>query len=224
MKPIANYTPEQMEEIIEFIAKNYEGGGYIAHETESDYVHTDVYIAEDEENGMRDFITFGMGAALMDVPIDAPLWVYERIELAMHTSLNSGVTSREGSEALSFLVNLSKYPFRNNTWFGPGHTVDVPKSFADTFGYDFVLLEPTSLVFSPSDIAKDNDVDEVKFLEVIPIYADEREWIVKNNSFIYLALLNIKFGNKMCLVDVKREHYIPSEEDLLLLEEWMKSN
>ena len=57
------------------------------------------------------------------------------------------------------------------------------------------------------------------FLEIIPIYADEREWIVKNNSFIYLALLNIKFGNKMCLVDVKREHYIPSEEDLLLFEE-----
>ena len=27
MKPIANYTPEQMEEIIEFIAKNYEGDG-----------------------------------------------------------------------------------------------------------------------------------------------------------------------------------------------------
>ena len=75
-----SYTPEQMNEIVEFIAQNYEGGGYIAHETESDYVHTDVYIAEDEENGMRDFITFGMGATLMDVPIDAPLWVYERIE------------------------------------------------------------------------------------------------------------------------------------------------
>ena len=57
------------------------------------------------------------------------------------------------------------------------------------------------------------------FLEIIPIYADEREWIVENDSFVYMDLLYNKFGNDMFKVDIKREHYIPSEEDLLLFEE-----
>ena len=213
MKPVANYTPEQMEEIMEFIAEKYEGDGYIAHETESEYVHTDVYIAEDEENDMRDFITFGMGAAKMDAPIE----IFERMELAMHTSLDTSLESKKGREALSFLVGLSKYPFRNNTWFGWGHTVDVPKYFEDTFGYQFVLLAPTYLAFSPYDTT--NDVETVIFSEIVPIYEDEREWIVENDSFMYLGMLHNKFGDDMFKVDVKREHYIPSEEDILSLEE-----
>ena len=206
-----SYTPEQMNEIVEFISQKYEGDGYIAHETNSEYVHTDVNISADGE--MRKFVTFGMGAAKMNSPFEE----FTRIELVMSSSLDTDVTSRNGCELLSGLIDLSKYPFRNDTWFGWGHTVDVSKRFADIFGYEFVLLAPTSRVFSPNDTT--NDVKNVMFLEIIPIYADEREWIVKNNSFIYLALLNIKFGNKMCLVDVKREHYIPSEEDLLLFEE-----
>ena len=213
MKPVANYTPEQMEEIIEFIEEKYEGDGYIAHETESEYVHTDVYISEDEENDMRDFFTFGMGAAKTDAPIE----IFERMELIMHTSLDTSLESKNGREALSFLVGLSKYPFRNNTWFGWGHTVDVPKYFDDAFGYQFVLLAPTYLSFSPYDTT--NDVETVIFSEIVPIYEDEREWIVENDSFMYLGLLHNKFGDDMYKVDVKREHYIPSEEDVLSLEE-----
>ena len=38
MKPIANYTPKQMEEIIGFIEENFGEGEFIAHETESEYV------------------------------------------------------------------------------------------------------------------------------------------------------------------------------------------
>ena len=213
MSSIACYTPEQMEEIVEFITQNYEGEGYIAHETESEYVHTDVYIAEDEENDMRDFITFGMGAALMDAPIET----FERMELIMHTSLNTSLECCKWREAASFLVGLSKYPFRNDTWFGWGHTVDVPKYFEDIFGYQFVLLAPTYLAFSPCDTT--NNVENVIFSEIVPIYEDEREWIVANDSFVYLDLLYNKFGDDMYKVDVKREHYIPSEEDVLSLEE-----
>ena len=208
MKPIANYTPKQMEEIIEFIAKNYEGDGYIAHETESDYVHTDVYIAEDEENGMRDFITFGMGAGRMNAPVEP----FERIELVISASQDIDIIVPLGE-----LVRLSKYPFRNDTWLGMGHTVNFTDDFNKTFGYEYVLLAPTSLVFSPRDTT--NGVKNVIFLTVVPIYKDEREWIVENDSFVYMDLLYNKFGDDMFKVDVKREHYIPSEEDLLLLEE-----
>ena len=200
-----------MNEIVEFISQKYAGDGYIAHETNSEYVHTDVNISADGE--MRKFVTFGMSAAKMNSPFEE----FTRVELVMSSSLDTDITSRTGRDLLSGLIDLSKYPFRNDTWFGWGHTVDISKRFADAFGYEFVLLAPTSLVFSPNDTT--NDVKNVMFLEIIPIYADEREWIVGNDSFVYMDLLYNKFGDDIFKVDIEREHYIPSEEDLLLLEE-----
>ena len=85
------------------------------------------------------------------------------------------------------------------------------------FGYDFVLLIPTGLVFSPSD--KTNGIENVVFLTMIPLYDDERDWLVENNSAVYLFLLNSKFGEDIFKVDFKREHYIPSEEELAFLRE-----
>ena len=205
---LLTYTPEQRKEIVDLISENYGSGEYMAHETKSEFVHTDVNISDDGEK--KSFVTFGMGAARMN----APLEVFERIELVMQSSLDDDVNDYE---LLYGLIDLSKYPFRNNTWFGMGHTVDVSKRFADTFGYEYVLLAPTSLVFSPSDTT--NNVKNVVFLEIIPIYADEREWIVENNSFVYMDLLYNMFGDDMFKVDVKREHYIPKNEDVDKLNE-----
>ena len=206
MKPIANYTPKQMEEIIGFIEENFGEGEFIAHETESEYVHTDVNISYDGE--MKNLVTFGMGAGRMNAPVEP----FERIELVMNASQDVDIIVPLGE-----LVRLSKYPFRNNTWLGMGHTVNFTDDFKKAFGYEYVLLAPSSLVFSPRDTT--NGMKNVTFLTVVPIYKDEREWIVENNSFVYLDLLYNKFGDDMFKVDVKREHYIPSEEDVLSLEE-----
>ena len=206
MKPIANYTPEQMEEIIEFIEENYGNGEFIAHEVESEFVHTDVNISDDRET--KSLVTFGMGAGRMNAPVEP----FERIELVMNATCDVDIIVPLGE-----LVRLSKYPFRNDTWLGMGHTLNFTDDFKKAFGYEYILLAPSSLVFSPRDTT--NGVKNVVFLTVVPIYEDEREWIVENNSFVYLDLLYTKFGDDMFKVDVKREHYIPSEEDLLLFEE-----
>ena len=206
MKSIANYTPKQMEEIIGFIEENFGEGEFIAHETESEYVHTDVNISDDGE--MKNLVTFGMGAGRMNAPVEP----FERIELVMSASQDIDIIIPLGE-----LVRLSKYPFRNDTWLGMGHTVNFTDDFKKAFGYEYVLLASSSLVFSPRDTT--NDVKNVIFLTVVPIYKDEREWIVENNSFVYLDLLYNKFGDNIFKVDVKREHYIPSEEDILSLEE-----
>ena len=201
MKPIANYTPKQMEEIIGFIEENFGEGEFIAHETESEYVHTDVNISDDGE--MKNLVTFGMGAGRMNAPVES----FERIELVMNASQDVDIIVPLGE-----LVRLSKYPFRNDTWLGMGHTVNFTDDFKKTFGYEYVLLAPSSLVFSPRDTT--NGVKNVIFLTVVPIYKDEREWIVENNSFVYLDLLYNKFGDDMFKVDVKREHYIPTDEEV----------
>ena len=206
MKPIAIYTPKQMEEIIEIISENFGAGEFIAHETKSEYVHTDVNISDDGE--MKNFVTFGMGAGRMNAPVES----FERIELVMNASQDVDIIVPLGE-----IVRLSKYPFRNDTWLGMGHTVNFTDDFKKAFGYEYVLLAPSSLVFSPRDTT--NDVKNVIFLTVVPIYKDEREWIVENNSFVYLDLLYNKFGDDIFKVDVKREHYIPSNADILRLEE-----
>ncbi len=206
MKPIANYTPRQMEEIIGFIEENFGEGEFIAHEQESEYVHTDVNISDDGE--MKNLVTFGMGAGRMNAPVEP----FERIELIMNASQDVDITIPLGE-----IVRLSKFPFRNDTWLGMGHTVNFTDDFKKAFGYEYVLLAPSSLVFSPRDTT--NGVKNVIFLTVVPIYKDEREWIIENNSFVYMDLLYNKFRDDMFKVDVKREHYIPSEEDVLSLEE-----
>ena len=202
------YTPEQMDEIVEFLDENFGKTEYVAHEIKSDYVHTDVHLSSNDE--MRNFVTFGMGARTMDSPASCP----DRIELVMHSSTAEDINDHA---LLQCLVSLSKYPFRNDTWFGAWHTVDVPQSFKETFGYDFVLLIPTDLEFSPSD--KVNGVEKVDFLAAIPLYEDERDWVVENHGILYLYLLGYKFGEDIFKVDFKREHYIPSEEDLAFLTE-----
>lgn len=201
MKSIANYTPKQMEEIIGFIEENFGEGEFIAHERKSEYVHTDVNISDDGE--MKNLVTFGMGAGRMNAPVEP----FERIELVMSASQDIDIIVPLGE-----LVRLSKYPFRNDTWLGMGHTVHFTDDFKKAFGYEYVLLAPSSLVFSPRDTT--NGVKNVIFLTVVPIYKDEREWIVENDSFVYMDLLYNKFGDDMFKVDVKREHYVPTDEEV----------
>ena len=211
---VSSYTPKQMTEIMEFLSKNFKGRGYIAHETESEYVHTDVYVSED--CGIRNYVSFGMGSEKMD----APLEYFERAELIMYSTTDFEAKSPKSREALMSLVSLTKYPFRNNTWFGPGHTVDAPKRFMETFGYKYLLFAPTSLVFSPEDMS--NGIQNVRFLVIVPIYEDEREWIIENDSNDYMELLYNKFGDDVFKIDSAREHYIPTQEDLLSLKGFSK--
>ena len=134
MKPIANYTPKQMEEIIEIISEIFGAGEFIAHETKSEYVHTDVNISDDGE--MKNFVTFGMGAGRMNAPVEP----FERIELIMNASQDVDITIPLGE-----IVRLSKFPFRNDTWLGIGHTLSFTDHFKNAFGYEYILLAPSSL-------------------------------------------------------------------------------
>ena len=77
------YNTIQSEEIQEFISDNFgKGGGYIAHELKSEYVHTDTMLIE-SKNADRTFVTFGMGARKMNTPNNA-----KRCELVMCATKN----------------------------------------------------------------------------------------------------------------------------------------
>lgn len=188
------YTPEQMEQIQEFILQNFAGTdvGIIGHELKSEYVHTDI-LAATNAAGERYFATFGMGAREMNAPIPQ----LARVELVMYASENFEPTSDEARILMSELQSLSKVPFANGTFLGPGHTIAASELFEETFGFE-------AFVFAPVEHAKIDDLGDVLFLLVIPIYEEERDEMIRGNSFDVIEQLEDSFGGEIYYADSDR--------------------
>ncbi len=203
-KTPTHYTDEQMAEIQEIINNNFtkDEEGYIMHEISSDYVHTDVqtgYI----NNKQRSFVTFGMGSREMNSPTNL-----KRCELAMYSSKKIDPSSQDGFNISSELVHLSKFPFKKDTWFGPGHTINATKEFTERFGF-------TSFAFSEPDVVANltGIKDDIAFLPIVPIYDDEREWMMAHRTDLFLGALYERYGNAMFNVDSGRKHFIPDDDE-----------
>ncbi len=209
------YTEQQMNEIEAFINEQWGDNkdGYIVHEIESKYVHTDVSIIEDSEGGGITLATFGMGAREMKSPFPN----YDRIELVMYGS--SGLRAKEDEKlnkknmiACSELVRLSKYPFANDTWFGHGHTINASEGFTKTFGYQFFFFMEYNHAPALSDLGK------VRFLLAVPVYEDERNWMASHDdgSQRFFDAYFDSFAdddNSIFMIDVPRKHIIPDETE-----------
>lgn len=193
------YTSEQMDKITDYIREKYGNTeGYTAHEIQSAYVHTDTLIL-DPEGQARRFVTFGMGARAMNSPSN-----FVRTELVMFASPKIGAGEKESFAIAGELVRVSKFPFRENVWVGPGHTMDTSKEFEKMFGYDYVAFcDTTNSVCLP-------EIDEaIHFLALVPIYKEEREWCVENSTFALLDKLYEKYGENIFNVDFKRDILLP---------------
>ena len=135
------FDEDAMDRVTRFLEEQFggkPGKEMIAHELESEYVHADIMIMTSEDNS-RTFATFGMGAR----ELNSPLSQFKRIELIMM----AGPRKENESDERCYLIctelqNLCKYPFRTNTWLGPGHTINTSKSFKESFGYDYLLFIP----------------------------------------------------------------------------------
>lgn len=195
MKVPIQYTLEQMEEVQKYIANTFGNGadGLVAHEIESEYVHSDVAVVATIE-GSRCFATFGMGAREMNSPI-ADL---ARAELVMFTSSEVAPTSTAALAIASELQWLSKLPFRNDTWLGAGHTVTASDYFQKTFGFDAFALDVIA-------VPEFQDMGKIMFLMAIPIYQKEREKMMRENTMDVLEQLEEKFGVTLYYADTRRE-------------------
>ena len=197
------YNDQQMEEIETFIADKFgEGGGYVIHELTSEYVHTDVSFATTPD-GKRAFVTYGMGARTMQTPKGD-----KRVELCLCATSDIEMMSEQSALISSELVRLSKYPFKNDSWFGTGHTINASDEFKKEFGYD-------CFAFSESTIsAKLSDLDEeINFLFLVPIYKEERDWCINNSTLALLEELHDLYDGKEFDLDFKREMLIPNDID-----------
>lgn len=195
MKKPVYYTPRQAEQIREFIEETFGDGdeGVIGHEIKSEYVHTDV-LAVTTGEGDTCFATCGMGAR----QTNAPLHSLCRTELLMYASEEVAPSSREGSVIMEELQRLSKYPFRNNTFFGPGHTIGASALFTQTFGFD-------AFAFLPFETAEPEVLGQVQFLLAVPIYQTERKRMIEGDPFRVIRRLQEEHEEELYHVDSKRD-------------------
>ena len=193
------YTSKQQEQLTDAIEENYgAGSGYIAHENKSEYVHTDILIVGNDGEE-KTFATFGMSARAQK----STLPQFDNIELVMTASEDVNMMTDGFGVVCTELCNISKYPFANDTWLGMGHTIGASKKLKEKFGYEAYI------VFGPLFSADVYDVGEVRFLQLVPIYNDEREWIMENGTFEYLEAYLQKFDELHIHIDQPRDHFIP---------------
>jgi len=205
-KRVCMYSDNQLEEMDAFVEKSFGSHyDYVVHEIESEYVHTDTFIVKNSM-GEKSFITCGMGAGEMNSPTDL-----KRCEVLLSASKKLAITSGEGLALSSELVAISKFPFRENTWFGPGHTINVSGEFKETFGYDFLAFCDSGVKIKLEKIDED-----IHFLRLVPLYESEREWCVENNTIAFIDKLHEKYGDDIFKADFKRDEFSPSitEEEL----------
>ena len=85
----------------------------------------------------------------------------------------------------------------------PGHTINFSKQFVEKFGYDFALF------FLPTLSVQVEDLGDVHFIPLIPIYKEERKWMEENNSFDWLKQFFENNDIDSILIDKKRKAFIP---------------
>lgn len=201
------YTPEQMEQVQQFINRTFGGeeDGMIAHEITSEYVHTDTAVIAPQGED-RVFATFGMGARAMNAPENR-----QHIELVMCASKKLDIYSQAPMTIVQELVSLSKYPFQEDTWLGVGHTIQASHKFRDAFGFDaFTFVHSGETVFV-------DGIGTVEFLMVVPIYEQERQWLMETDSVAGMDEMYQSIGPEIFLADSRREMYLPEDRNLCSL-------
>ena len=196
---LATYTPEQLKEIQTYIATNLGSNetDYIAHELESKYVHTDVLIV-DNQTDLKVYASIGMGARKMNSPIDS----LQNIEIMGFASKKLDISSDNSLMIASEITRLTKFPFSENTWFGPGHTVNASEEFKKAFGYDYFLFTYSGFSLEVSDIGN------INYLTLIPLYENERNYIVENGETVFLQKLLAKYGASIFALNEQRNNII----------------
>jgi len=200
------YDEDQLEEIEQFIETQWGAGenGYVCHELTSEYVHTDIQVNGDDEGTILS--TFGMGARA----INSPLPDFEHIELLMYASpILAEDSANDHSRVLTAcaeLVRLSKYPFREDSWIGPGHTIDASDEFCETFGYPYFLFLEYPYKATVTGVGK------ITYLVVVPVFEDEVTQMIEREEYAtfmqdyYAYFENLKYEKNIFHIDVKRPH------------------
>ena len=104
-----------------------------------------------------------------------------------------------------------------NLWLTFTNGGPLKSSSSDGFGFGSLAF-----AFISVDFTKIDGIGEVNFLLTIPIHKEEREWIMETDTFEGHLMLEEVFGNQLYFADSGRNAFIPDEQTIQDLKEFLK--
>lgn len=201
------YEEEETEALEEHIKEYFGDFPTVFHEIVSPDIHCDICIVPPtDKRNYYTLITMGMGAHIMNIPDDLAVEELGRAELliCLPPEWKVGENSDEWFWPISLLKNLARLPINCDTWLGWGHSVDNQRPFADTTELEGSLLVYPEGVDDGAESCVLPNGDTVNFFEVIPLYRDEMNYKIDNDT---KALLK-KMADVGHVVDIKRPNML----------------
>jgi len=165
---------------------------FVFHELESDALHIDVhYVPASRQRPFDLLVTSGMS----ELPMTTPEAAFEcrYAELVALLRPGSVLPSERHSWPVRMLTDLARYPHRNRTWLGCGHTVgdaeSPPRPYAPGTGLTAVLLRHSPMLPARFITMKGPDRRQISFLAVVPLYEQELRVKLRDGTGALLARL-----------------------------------
>ncbi|MCH5208087.1 MAG: suppressor of fused domain protein [Oscillospiraceae bacterium] len=199
------YDEEELDAVEDHIEEYFGEFPTIFHEIKSPDIHCDIYIVPPTEK--RDYytlITVGMGAHIMDIPegLDAEELGRAELMICLPKSWKIGESSPEWFWPISLLKNLARLPINCETWLGWGHSIDNKDPFANNTKLCGSLLIYPEDVESGADTCLLPNGDSVNFLELVPLYREEMDFKIDNDTHELLERMN----GVSHILDINREN------------------
>lgn len=179
------YGEKEMKAVEKHICKYYGKFDNVFHELFSPDIHVDIcVIPPDKKRNYYLLVTMGMGAHKMNVPEKLAEYNLERAELmiALPRDWKVGESDECWYWPIRLLKSIARLPIMANTWLGWGHTVDNQEPYADNTSLcGAVLLYPEAGKADGNVLTLPNG-DDVNFYQIIPLYREEMEYKVANDT------------------------------------------
>ncbi len=199
------YSEKEMETVDRFINQSYGEFPVVFHEKVSPDIHVDIcIIPPTEERNYYTLVTMGMGAHKMNTPPELAQYKLERAELLITLPADWEVRSPDEIWywPIRLLKSTARLPIACDTWLGWGHTVDNGKAYADNTEFcGALLIDPMT---GKNNLCMLPNGESVNFYQLIPIYREEMEYKIENDTDKLLQLM----ADTSFVVNIKRPNTV----------------
>ncbi|MCQ2244255.1 MAG: suppressor of fused domain protein [Bacteroidaceae bacterium] len=185
------YSQEELEEITDFIEKNYGAVDLVGHEVESGDIHIDLAVIFPHDGANYYTIcTMGRGAH----KLEGLGGIKARQEFVLFLPAYWNVANESGNKEENWWpIRLLKSVSRIDEYYGPFEILDLEKNYNDFTKTSALFFTPSLTDFCGSTEVRLASGKRVEFLQMIPIDANDVEKWDNNETSIERAaqILNI---------------------------------
>jgi hypothetical protein len=177
----------------------------IYHEKETFNFHLDVYwIKPNTNRNYSILMTNGISSSPLKTPEEQfSKYIELCILLPPNWDLkNDNWKKPENYWPIKLIKDIGRYPLKNNTWLGFGHSIPTGKPIIETNFVSIILLKSKTLPNNFQIINCENDI--IELYTIFPLYLEEENY---KQQYGINKLLEL-FDNKKIvdIIDIKREN------------------